>query len=219
MTISDKNMILESIFAILAGYFLGSFPSAYIAARVFAHKDIREVGGGNMGTLNTLREIGFVPGVLVFVADVIKGVLVILIGKWLGVHIVIIFFSGLAAVIGNNYPAYLSFKGGRGGAVTFGLLVGLAPIPAAIAFGVMLAATFLTSNLRLALMAGFVAIPLAVWGTGSDLEIILYAIGMPLLLGVRMLVAERHKLRDPNLRKNLIVDHDYTPWQKRRSKS
>ena len=79
------------LLAVLVGYLLGAFPSAYIAARIVKGRDIRQVGGGNMGTLNTLREVGFVPGLLVFSTDVAKGALAILAAKWLGVNEIIIF--------------------------------------------------------------------------------------------------------------------------------
>jgi hypothetical protein len=98
-------MVLESLLAVLVGYLLGAFPSAYIAARIVKGRDIRQVGGGNMGTLNTLREVGFIPGLLVFMADAAKGALAILAAKWLGVNEIIIFIAGLASVAGHSSGA------------------------------------------------------------------------------------------------------------------
>jgi glycerol-3-phosphate acyltransferase PlsY len=212
--------MIESIFAILAGYLLGSFPSAFIAARLFKKRDIRELGGGNMGTLNTMREIGFVPGILVLLFDVFKGVATVLLARWLGVHFGVTFAAGLAAIIGHNYPAYLSFRGGRGGAVALGVLAALVPPgAAAVGFGIMLAAVFLTSNMRLALSAGFIALPLLTWAFGGEAAVALYALGVALLLGIRLLISDRHLILDRRARKNLIFDHDFTPWQTRRRKN
>jgi glycerol-3-phosphate acyltransferase PlsY len=211
--------MFESIFAILAGYLLGSFPSAFIAARLFKKRDIRELGGGNMGTLNTMREIGLVPGLLVLFFDVLKGVATVLLAKWLGVHIGVTFVAGLAAIIGHNYPAYLSFRGGRGGAVALGVLGALVPPgAAAVAFAIMLAVVLLTSNMRLALSAGFVALPLLAWAFGGQIGVALYALGVALLLGIRLVMSDRHLLADKKVRRNLIFDRDFTPWQSRRRK-
>jgi glycerol-3-phosphate acyltransferase PlsY len=210
--------MLESVFAILLGYFLGSFPSAYIAARLFKGQDIRQIGGGNMGTLNALREVGLVPGILVFLVDVLKGTLTVLAARWLGVHQGVVFIAGFASIVGHSYPAYVSFKGGRGGATAFGVLAALAPIPAAISFGVMLLVVLFTSNMRLSLALGFVALALLIWAFGGDLATIIYAVVIPLILGVRMVIADWGKLSQPGTRENLIIDRNFTPWQSRRRK-
>jgi len=211
-------MPFKSLLAVLAGYLLGSFPSAYIAGRLVKGRDIRRVGGGNVGTLNTLREVGFVPGLLVFVADAAKGALAILVAKWLGVNEIAIFIAGLASVAGHSWPVFLRFKGGRGGATGYGIFLALAPLAAAITFGVMLTIMILTSNARLSLTGGFIVQPVLIWALGGSLAVIVYSVMVPLILGTRMLVADRHKLSDPGTRKNLIIDRDYTWWQSKRSK-
>ncbi len=72
-------MVINATIAIVIAYLLGSIPSAYIAGRLFKGIDIRQVGGGNIGAVNTLREIGLVPGFLVLVADIAKGSLAVII--------------------------------------------------------------------------------------------------------------------------------------------
>ena len=202
----------------MAGYLLGSFPSAYIAGRLVKGRDIRHVGGGNVGTLNALREVGFIPGLLVFIADVAKGALAILVAKWLGVNEIAIFVAGLASVAGHSWSVFLKFKGGRGGATGYGLFLGLAPLAAAVTFGIMLAVIILTSNARLALTGGFICQPFLIWAFGGSLAIIIYSIIIPLILGGRMLFVDRRKLSDPETRRNLIIDRDYTWWQSKRNK-
>lgn len=205
--------------AILAGYLLGSFPSAYIAGRLVKGRDIRLIGGGNVGTLNTLREVGFIPGLLVFIADAAKGTLAILVAQSLGVNEIVILIAGLASVAGHSWPLFLGFRGGRGGATGYGIFLALAPLAAAITFGVMLIIMIITSNARLSLTGGFLTQPFFIWALGGSLAVIVYSVILPLILGMRMLVADRHKLRDPETRKNLIIDRDYTWWQSKRSKS
>jgi glycerol-3-phosphate acyltransferase PlsY len=210
-------MIIESVAVVLIGYLLGSFPSAYIAGRLVKHQDIRRLGGGNVGTLNTLREVGFVAGIMVFAADVAKGALSILAAKWLGVGQLIVFAAGLASVAGHSWSVFLRFKGGRGGATGYGIFLALTPAAAGVVFALMLAILILTSNGRLSLIGGFVAQPLLIWAFGGSLALILYAVAVPVLLGTRMIYTDRHKIFDPEARKNLIIDRNYTWWQSKRA--
>ncbi|GAI49028.1 unnamed protein product, partial [marine sediment metagenome] len=77
------NDTVTGIIAIIIGYLLGSIPSAYIAARLATGKDIRQLGGGNVGGLNTFREVGLWPAVAVGIVDVGKGAAAVAIAYWL----------------------------------------------------------------------------------------------------------------------------------------
>jgi glycerol-3-phosphate acyltransferase PlsY len=211
-------MIAESILSIVAAYLLGAIPFAYIAGRLTKGVDIRRVGGGNVGTTNVLREVGTASGLLVFAGDVLKGVLAILIAKWLGVSIVIVFIAGLAAVVGHNWSVFIGFGGGKGGATTIGVFFALVPVYTAVIFGIMLLVAFLTSNLRLSMVAGFIVLPFLLWGFGEPGNIIAYSVGMPLLSGLRIIPSIIRGAKDPQARRNFIVDKDYTPFQKKRKK-
>ncbi|MDD4923803.1 MAG: glycerol-3-phosphate acyltransferase [Dehalococcoidales bacterium] len=209
-------MIVQSILAVLIAYLLGAVPFAYIAGRLKKGMDIRKAGGGNVGATNTLREVGTGAGLLVLAADILKGTLAILIAQWLGVSLIIVFIAGLAAVIGHNWSLFIKFGGGKGGATVLGVFFALVPVAAAIAFGIMVLAAFLTSNLRLSMMAGFIALPFLLWGFGEAGNIIAYSVGLPLLTGLRILPSIIRGAKDPQARKNFIVDRDYTPWQKKK---
>lgn len=78
-------MVAGIILAVVIGYLLGSIPCAYIAGRLAKGVDIRKVGGGNVGALNVMREIGTAAGLAVFLADAAKGSLAVLVARWLGV--------------------------------------------------------------------------------------------------------------------------------------
>ena len=67
------NDIITGIIAIIIGYLLGSIPSAYIATRLAAGKDIRQLGGSNVGGLNVYREVGIWPALAVGIVDLGKG--------------------------------------------------------------------------------------------------------------------------------------------------
>jgi glycerol-3-phosphate acyltransferase PlsY len=210
------DIAARSVLAVLGGYLFGSFPSAYLAARLVKGKDIREIGEGNMGALNTLRGVGLVPGLLVFVADVFKGAAAVLLAKWFGVAQLVVFAAGLAAVAGHSWSVFRRFKGGRGGATGYGVLAAFAPMAGVIVFFIMLLVMVLTSNARLSLAAGFVSMPLLMWLFGLEVAVILFALALPVLLGARMVVQDWRKLKSPDTRKNLVIDRNYTWWQKKK---
>jgi glycerol-3-phosphate acyltransferase PlsY len=209
-------MVTRSVLAVVTGYLLGSFPSAYVAARLVKGRDIRDIGGAKVPS--TLARRGFIPGLLVFIADVFKGVAAVWLAVWLGLSQWLVLLTGAAAVIGHSWPVFRGFKGGRGGATAYGVLAALSPSSGAIVFFIMLLTLMLTSNGRLSLVAGFVSMPLLMWAFGLGAMVIAFAAALPLLLGTRMLIADRKKLTSPETRRNLIVDHDYTWWQSRKKR-
>jgi glycerol-3-phosphate acyltransferase PlsY len=126
---------------IIFAYCLGSIPFAYIFVRFFKNGlDIRTVGSGNVGSTNTLRQAG--PGVaaIVFVLDTLKG----FIPAFIGMHIyaanmpnmgdipIMAFVGAIAATYGHFFPVWLNFKGGKGVATAFGVLIAVSPLVAAI---------------------------------------------------------------------------------------
>jgi glycerol-3-phosphate acyltransferase PlsY len=202
------------VLAMVIGYLLGSIPFAYIVARLVKGVDIRKVGGGNMGTVNTMREIGTLPGFGVFFADMAKGALAVLIAQWLGLHLYWVFAVGLAAVAGHNWPVWLKFRGGQGLATTMGVLLVFSPIPFAICFGVLLVVVFFTSNVRLSAVAGFVFLPPLVWVFGGELSVILYSVALPVFCLLKMIPRFRSDVaKAGGEKKGLIFDRDYKPWQ------
>ena len=210
-------MVITGITGIIIGYLLGSIPFAYIAGRLLKKVDIRRVGGGNVGATNVMREVGTAAGICVFVADVAKGALAVLVARWLVPDSLLpAFFAGLAAVVGHSWSIFLKFSGGKGGATTIGVFWGLVPVASAIVFGIMLVAAFLTSNLRLSTAVGFVFMPFILWGFGEEASIIVYSIALPLFTSLRALPAVIKSLRNPAERKNFLIDKEHKPWQKKK---
>ncbi len=207
------------VLALVIGYLLGSIPSAYIIARLMKGVDIRKVGRGNVGAVNVIREVGFLPGLVVSFADVAKGALAVLIAQWLGIHLYWVFAAGFLAVVGHNWPVWLKFRGGQGLATTMGVLVVFSPIPFAICFGVLLLVLLITSNIRLSAVAGFIFLPLLIWAFGGELDILLYSIALPvfaILKAIPRFRSEADKAGED--KKGLIFDRGYTPWQTKRKK-
>lgn len=117
--------MFNSILAIIIGYLLGAISTAYILGKVFRGIDIREYGSKNAGAMNAFKVLGPVPGVVTLLFDMFKGVLAIFIAQFLNVPTIIILASGFAAIIGHTLPFYLKFKGGRGAATAYGILLWL----------------------------------------------------------------------------------------------
>jgi len=211
-------MVLNAAIAIITAYLLGSIPFAYIAGRLLKGIDIRQVGGGNTGAVNTAREIGLVPGLLVLVADIAKGALAILIALWLDVPLMLVFVAGFAAVAGHNWPVFLKFKGGKGAATTIGVLFALTPAEFAISLALIVVIIVITSNVRLAVVIGLAVLPIIIWRINGSGMLIIYSVIMFLFLAARSLPSTREAMAKAGDRKNLIFDHAYHFWQTRKSK-
>jgi len=204
------------IIAVIIGYLLGSIPFAYIAARLVKGVDIRQVGGGNVGTLNVMREIGTVAGSAVLLADMGKGALAVLIAQWLGVSTIFVFVVGLAAVLGHSWPVFLGFMGGRGAATAIGVLLVLTPVESAICFAIGVTVILFTSNFRLAIGVGLVLLPVIIWLFGREISLIIYPLTLALFLGLRNVLTLKRELATMPSKRDLIIDRKFTPWQKRR---
>ncbi len=209
-------MLTIGILAVVIGYLLGSIPFAYIAARLVKGVDIRQVGGGNVGALNTMREIGTVAGLAVLFADMGKGLLAVLVAQWLGVSLVFVFIAGFAAVVGHNWPAFLGFKGGMGGATILGVLLALTPGAFAVSFTIMVIVVLVTSNFRLGMGVGLVFLPLIIWWFGGEGNLIIYSVVLPILSSLRNIPRFKREWATARSKKGLIVDKRFTPWQRRK---
>lgn len=127
-------MIWQLIVISMIGYLIGSINLSIILGKLMGKGDIREQGSGNAGTTNTLRVLGKGPAILVFLFDVCKGIIAILIGKLLisfGLsefehpelaRELAIMCSAFFTILGHNYPIYYNFKGGKGIATSLGVI-------------------------------------------------------------------------------------------------
>ena len=118
---------IKIFFGLGLSYLFGSIPTAYIAGKFYKGIDIREHGSRNVGATNVFRVLGKVPGIIVLIVDILKGVLaVVLVSSLLGLESNIFYILfGVAAVCGHNWTVFLNFKGGKGVATSLGVLIGL----------------------------------------------------------------------------------------------
>jgi len=123
--------------AVALAYLIGSIDFAIFVARLHG-VDIRSEGSGNPGTANVFRVVGIVPGILVLVGDLLKGVVAAYLG-WLAAGSVdpvtswVVMLAGTAAVIGHCYPVFHRFQGGKGMATLFGAMLFILPLVTVVA--------------------------------------------------------------------------------------
>jgi len=136
--------------AIFVAYMVGAIPFAYVIVRLRTGVDIRTVGSGNVGATNAARVLGLRGFVLVFLCDLLKGLIPTLALPWITRRVSgepfadLPILVALATILGHNFPVYLNFKGGKGVATSLGATFALAPIAslaAVLAFGVSLRAS------------------------------------------------------------------------------
>ncbi len=204
------------VLAIVIGYLLGSIPCAYIAGRLVKGADIRQLGGGNVGAVNVMREIGTAAGFAVLFADMAKGLVAVVIAQWLGLPLIVVFIVGLAAVVGHSWSVWLGFKGGQGLATTLGVLLALVPVEFAISFAIIVIVVLVTSNMRLGAGVGLAFLPLIIWLFGEEVSIIIYSVALPLFCSLKSIPRLRTDVARVGSKKDLIIDKQYKPWQRRR---
>jgi glycerol-3-phosphate acyltransferase PlsY len=174
------NEFLTVLIVIIIGYFLGSIPTAYIVTRLKTGKDIRKLGGGNVGGLNTLKEVGLIPAIIVTLIDISKGAAVVAITHWaLRLDRPYVLLAAIATIIGHNWMVWLKFNGGKGMGASIGVLVIIMPIYGyslglAIFSVIVAIPLLLTSNIALSMGLGLLSLPFIFWlgGTHSGMLVI-----------------------------------------------
>ena len=119
--------VLFPILAVLLSYLIGAVPFGLFFGKIFSNIDVRSIGSGNIGATNVLRAAGKKAAVMTLLADCLKGFLPVLAVNFAFHNDAIIGLTGAAAVLGHNYPIYLAFKGGKGVATSFGVVLAVAP--------------------------------------------------------------------------------------------
>jgi glycerol-3-phosphate acyltransferase PlsY len=167
--------ILLNLAVLGVGYLLGSLPSGWLAGRWLAGIDLRQEGSGSTGATNVLRVLGKGPALAVFVVDVLKGTLAVLLAKlvlqpegfdassdWWVVA------TGLAALAGHIWPVWLGGKGGKAVATGLGMLLGLTWPVGLACFGIFLTVLSLTRIVSLSSVVAALALPLLMQGSFGE---------------------------------------------------
>ena len=146
---------MTALTAAAIGYLLGSIPFGLVLSRLAGHGDIRGIGSGNIGATNVLRTGSKWLAALTLLLDFGKGWAAIAIARHWGEPAVLA--AGLAAPLGHMFPVWLGFRGGKGVATGFGVLVALVWPAALAAAAVWLAVALVTRYSSLAALVGAAA--------------------------------------------------------------
>src|SRR6187431_225312 len=189
---------MKELLLIVFAYFIGSIPSALIISKRFFHIDIRDYGSGNMGATNTFRVLGSKYGTLVMVCDILKGMAAVGLynflpeyfnDEWASTNLMV--GLGLAAVLGHIFPVFAQFRGGKGVATLFGMILAVQPVIAAACVGVFLLVLFLTRYVSLSSILAGIALPVCVLWIWND-EVVLYRIFAILVAALVVLTHQKN---------------------------
>jgi glycerol-3-phosphate acyltransferase PlsY len=169
---------MKELFLITIAYLLGSIPTALIISKKFFGIDIRDYGSGNMGATNTFRVLGSRYGTMVMLLDMLKGITAVTLYNFLPYYYHnelertnFMIGLGLAAVIGHIFPIFAGFRGGKGVATLFGMLLALQPVVAGSCVIVFLLVLYLTRYVSLSSILAALSLPISVLWIWNEHEV------------------------------------------------
>lgn len=157
---------MNELLLIILAYLIGSIPTSLIVSRSQFNIDIRDYGSGNAGATNTFRVLGSRWGTFVMIMDMLKGLIAVKLALLLPYYIENEFERtnfqiglGLAAVLGHIFPIWAEFRGGKGVATLFGIIIAISPWTALSCIGVFLLVLYLTRFVSLSSILASLAFP------------------------------------------------------------
>ncbi len=166
-------------------YLIGAIPVGFLVARLFGGLDIRGAGSGNIGATNVLRTLGKLPAILTLIGDVAKGYLAVCVAaaiipaRWAAAG------GAVLAIVGNCWPVFLRFRGGKGMATGLGAFLALTPWATGPAALVWLVVTASFRYVSLASIMACLCLPLGVALLGYPWAAVLAAVAAGVIIVVR----------------------------------
>lgn len=162
--------VLTVIGLVVFGYIMGSVSPSVFLGKALKGVDVREHGSGNAGTTNAFRVLGKRVGIAVLIGDVLKGVIPVLLAKYLSSPLVTVLVA-FASVIGHTFSIFLRGRGGKGVATGAGAALAMIPLPMACLVGLFLVVLLATRMVSVASMTATVSLPILAgllyrYGTG-----------------------------------------------------
>lgn len=189
---------------IITAYLIGSLSGAIMVSALLGHPDPRTEGSKNPGATNVLRQSGKKAALLTLGVDVLKGVIAVLWVKFMTTSTVILAISALAAFLGHLYPLFFQFKGGKGVATAFGVLLALLWPVALCALATWLIVAWLFHYSSLAAIVAALLTPVYTYSVTTQSDYLLLTIIMCGLLIWRhrsnirhLLTGQEGKMNDP----------------------
>ena len=169
---------MKEVILIVIAYLIGSIPTALIISRRFFGVDIRDYGSGNMGATNTFRVLGSRYGTIVMILDMMKGMAAVMLYNFLPYYFHnelertnFMIGLGLSAVIGHIFPIFAGFRGGKGVATLFGMILAVQPIVAVSCVGVFILVLYLTRYVSLSSILAALCLPICVLWIWNEHEV------------------------------------------------
>lgn len=152
-------MIKILLFAVLA-YFMGSLPNGVVIGKRVKGIDIRDHGSGNSGATNAYRVLGAKYGIMVLVADVLKGLIPVMLADMAGIRGIALILIGIVAIVGHSLSLFLNFKGGKGVATSLGVFLYLVPLVMLVVVAAFILVVYTTRYISLASIVGAALLPI-----------------------------------------------------------
>lgn len=160
----------------MLGYLIGSVPNGLLLGKILWNVDLREHGSKNIGATNAYRTLGAAPAALIFIADLLKGI----IGVWLGSYLVgtplAMVIGGIVAIIGHSWSIFLRFTGGKGVATGLGVIAMLMPQVTLIIFVVWCITVYFTKYVSLASIIAAGLVPICSYFFAEPIEYLYFSI-------------------------------------------
>jgi glycerol-3-phosphate acyltransferase PlsY len=189
-------MTTLSVLCWVFSYLSGSLPFAIWVMRLTKGTDVRDGGSGHMTTTNTIRQAGWAPGILVFLLDTAKGYIPIYIAIHLGLPDWAVGLAAMLAVIGHCWPVFAQFRGGKGLAVTGGILLAISLPGFLISAGVLILFVLVTRHAARGSLFAALIIPAVLWLAGYRGAIIYAMVLAGLVIAGRFFVDWNRKYRE-----------------------
>lgn len=161
------NIILSAGLA----YLIGSFSSAIITCKIMGLEDPRKTGSHNPGATNVLRHGGRKAAIITLLGDMLKGLIPVLIIIQLQADALTVALVGLFALLGHVFPVYYGFKGGKGVATYYGVILGIDWQVGLIAVSVWLIVAALLKISSLSALVSIFFTPLILWHFSQSIEL------------------------------------------------
>jgi acyl phosphate:glycerol-3-phosphate acyltransferase len=192
--------ILLLIISIILAYILGSIPTSIWAGKLFHGIDVREHGSGNAGAANAIRVMGWKTGVPVLLIDMSKGWIATMLPVFFGLALKdsallanLQIMTGLIAIIGHIFPVFAGFRGGKGVATMFGVLLALHPYLTITCLGVFLVVFLITGIVSVASMSAGIAFPILLFTVFKSPSLLFKLFSI--FVAVALLITHRNNIR------------------------
>ncbi len=176
------NLEIQYLIYALAGYLVGSVSAAIITCKLMGLEDPRSVGSNNPGATNVLRHGGKKAAIITLIGDMLKGLIPVIAVTLIEPAAGAIALTGLGAFLGHVFPVYYGFKGGKGVATFYGVLLGFSWIAGIAALLVWLLIAFISKISSLSALVSALCAPFILWQASHSPELTMMLGLMTLLL-------------------------------------